>query len=118
MQVSRTFRTLTECFPDPRAGCCPVPPQVGQIAGAQVCPSPVQVHVTAGTRPLPLQVGHGPLLLVIVLVVVIASSRAEPAASALPSSRGTSTGALKTRCTKAAVRRITVTGWRPRGQAC
>jgi hypothetical protein len=43
----------------------------------------MQVHVAAGTRPPPLQVGHGPLRLVIVVVVVIASSRAELVASHL-----------------------------------
>jgi len=55
----------------------PLPPQVEQIAGAQVCAIPAQVHAVASTRPPPLQVGHGPQLLVVVLVVVIASSCAE-----------------------------------------
>jgi len=43
----------------------------------------MQVHAVAGTRPPPLQVAHGPLLLAIVLVVIIASSRAELVASHL-----------------------------------
>ena len=55
----------------------PLPPQVEQIAGAQVCANPVQLQATGGTSPPPLQAGHGPLLLVVALIVVIASSHAE-----------------------------------------
>jgi len=61
----------------------PVPPQVEQTAGAQVCTIPVQVHAAACARPPPLQIGHGPLLLVVVLVLLIASSRTELVASHL-----------------------------------
>jgi hypothetical protein len=81
--VPRMFWILVERFPGTGVGYRPVPPQVEQIADAQVCPTPVQVHVAAGTTPPPLHVGHGPLLLVVVLVVVIASSRAELVASHL-----------------------------------
>jgi hypothetical protein len=56
---------------------------VEQIAGTQVCAILVQAHAVAGTRPPPLQVGHGPLLLVVVPAVVIASSCAELVASHL-----------------------------------
>ena len=60
-----------------------MPPQEEQITGAQVCAIPVQLHAVAATRPPPLQVGHGPLLLFIVLAVVIASSRSGLMASHL-----------------------------------